>query len=94
MRSRLDDARRIPDWSLARSGAAHPRSPTRPHAQLRSVGITPIERRSADDDARNQEHDPKLEQLCRAVGQPFLIASLQWAHWLPRPRSFSHAHAM
>lgn len=35
-----------------------------------------------------------LEQLCRVVGQPFFMASLQWAHWLPLPRSFSHAHAM
>lgn len=35
-----------------------------------------------------------LEQLCRAGGQPFFSASLQWAHWFPLPRSFSHAHAM
>ena len=36
----------------------------------------------------------KLEQLCLAVGQPFLIASLQWAYCVASPRSFSHAHAI
>ena len=35
-----------------------------------------------------------LEQACRPTGHLFLTASLQWAHRLPLPRSFSHAHAM